>query len=295
MKKNFLSISFSIIFIALFSIETNAQTSKSPLVKSEILELYEDSIQFWAYKMLKDPNEYERYESNKQLERVLEKCLVLKEVLIYPFEKVKSIGILSPPDKSFRIFNWHFKKDNGTYFFFGYIVKETQRGIEFFKLNDIGLQDPVLEYKSYNYKDWPGAHYYEVIKADKKENKYLLLGWNGNNPMSTKKVIEVLHFKDNIPHFGYPVFKTEKRNQTRVVFEYTKEASMSLKYNEKKQWIIFDNLSPREPQLEGMFSFYGPDFSINALKYIKGKWILEKDIDITNDKPKKKKTYNAPN
>ena len=280
------------------SLFSQSKTNSPEQVKysnpQEMLTMYEDSIQYWAEKMLRDELEMDRYKANKELQRVVEKCLEVKEVLTHPFEKVKAIAILSPDDKSFRIFNWHLRKDNETYTFFAYLVKETKRGIEFFTLNDKGMNEPNIEFKTNSYQDWPGAHYYQIIQPEKKNNDYyLLLGWNGNNKISTKKVVEVLHFQNNQPKFGFPVFKTEKRNQTRIVFEYSKEASMSLRYDEKKKWIVFDNLSPREPQLEGMYSYYGPDFSINALNYVKGKWLLEKGVDVTNEKSKKIK-YNQP-
>jgi len=54
---------------------------------------------------------------------------------------------------------------------------------------------------------------------------------------------------------------------------------MTLKYDEGKEMIIYDHLSPSEPKYEGQYEFYGPDFSYDGLKYENGIWNTYFDLD----------------
>ena len=68
---------------------------------------------------------------------------------------------------------------------------------------------------------------------------YVLLGWEGNNKFSNKKVLECLYFNNKgEPMFGKSVFESNRMNKRRVIFEYSKEAYLMLRYNEKMKKLI---------------------------------------------------------
>jgi hypothetical protein len=72
------------------------------------------------------------------------------------------------------------------------------------------------------------------------------LGWKGNTVKSTKKVIEVLSFnKDDKAVLGMPVFDGNGKTRNRVVFEYTRQASMLLRYVPEQNLIVFDHSGTR--------------------------------------------------
>ena len=60
---------------------------------------------------------------------------------------------------------------------------------------------------------------------------------------------------------------------------------MYLEYNTSKKRIECDNLSPMEV-VDGKILSYGPDFSINAYRMKKGKWIFTEDIKVKGKKQK---------
>ena len=86
----------------------------------------------------------------------------------------------------------------------------------------------------------------------------------------------------------------QKKNPKRVIFEYSASCNMSLKYNSKKDSIIFDHLSPTEPQLEGQFQYYCNDMSYDGFGFKHGRWNYGMDLDATNEKASKDKRYNDP-
>ena len=68
------------------------------------------------------------------------------------------------------------------------------------------------EYASYGDSTWYGAVYYEIVPLHaKKDTCYLLLGWDGNNWMSKKKLIEPISFNSNGKiHFGQKILKDKE-------------------------------------------------------------------------------------
>jgi hypothetical protein len=123
-----------------------------------------------------------------------------------------------------------------------------------------------------------------------------LLGWDGNNDLTRKKVIDVLRFgSSGKPAFGANIFKFDKKKRKRIFFEYSAKTNMTLTYNEKHDMIVFDHLSPSESSYKGLYQYYGPDFSYDAMYFDKGKWQLVKDVDVRNPRmklPKGKWHYN---
>jgi hypothetical protein len=254
-----------------------------------------------GHEILNAAFEKDRYRANETFVALLEEVLTDPGSFLYSFESLQSVAKLTPPDNKFRIFNWHLPKEDGSYEYYAYIqmnpksaLKNKSKNIPgFFKLfNNKETKSP--ENKELGIKDWYGAHYYKIIQ-NKGNDSYTLLGWDGNNMYSNKKVIDVLHFSPKgEPKFGAPVFKYENKVNKRVIFEYAENNTMSLKYNEKDNMIVFDYLIPSEPILEGQYQYYVSSFSFDGFKYKKGNWIYTPDVDVKNPRSVADKKWNAP-
>ena len=215
----------------------------------------------------------------------------------YTFDSLKSVSVLSSEDKKVRIYTWivpAISKDKYSYFGFVQLYDKKINKVTLFNLEDTILSTEEAEKKSLSAKTWYGALYYRIIENKLKgEKAYTLLGWRGNNLRTTIKVIDVLVINKEIPKFGAPVFKIEKGFKHRVIFEYTASATMTLRYHENKKMIIYDHLSPSNPDLKGKYEYYGPDMTYDALKFKKGKWELLKNIEIGNLRQQDAKTQNS--
>ncbi|HKR04992.1 MAG TPA: hypothetical protein VJY62_10175 [Bacteroidia bacterium] len=214
----------------------------------------------------------------------------------YAFDSLKNVSVLLSGDKKVRIYTWilpSISKDKYTYFGFVQLYDKKLNKVTLFNLEDTILPTEEAEKKSLTAKNWYGALYYKIIENKLKGAKiYTLLGWRGNNRQTTIKVIDVLVLNKEIPKFGVPVFKTEKGFKHRIIFEYTSQAVMSLRYNEKKKMIVFDHLSPSNPDLKGKYEYYGPDMTYDAFKFKSGKWNFLKNIEIGNASEYDVKTQN---
>jgi len=215
----------------------------------------------------------------------------MQGVFEYPFDSLTTMGTLTSPDGAFRLFNWNVPMDDQSHRYRCFmLMPPDERGFsQWVELKALTKEPDKLVSRSFDQDEWLGCLYYQIVPPQsKKDDVYMLMGWDGHNRVSNRKFIETLSFQRGMPRFGSAVIKLEKGVQKRMVFEYAKEVSMSLRFHEKDRRIVYDHLSPRAAGLEGNYAFYGPDLTFDALRYEKGNWKEEKDVDMRlnrDDKP----------
>lgn len=286
-----------LVFIIIAGTSTRAQHSSNTI--NQKLLSYQDTLKNLSYKMVNDSLEPQRYNASYQFIKTLVSALKVPYSFNFPFDALKAVSIRSSSDKRFRIFSWHVMNSDGSYRYYGTVQMNNPDG----KLQMFPLIDYTSSFKnagdSVTTNDkWYGAQYYQVISVlnNVKTPYYILLGWKGNTVKSTKKVIDVIYFKDNKAYFGMPVFDGDKENLTkkRVIFEYDRKASMVLNYDPKTTTIIFDHLSPPDDKLKGKYELYGPDFSYDSYKLTNGRWKLVEDIEVKNQPTDQDNNFNDP-
>lgn len=283
-------------FLFLIPVLLNAQLSQEEL---DFFRKKEDSLRILERKMFFSKDDTAKFRANLKFLDQMEVLLNNTASFNFPFDSLKEIGKLTSPDKKFRLIHWNIPKKDGTHHYSGFIqvLNSKTNKYDVFELSDKSTTIKSPETHAGDYSKWFGMLYYSVIPCD---DYYILLGWDGNDKTIARKFIDVLYFKnDLIPWFGKDVFKMRKKNPKRVMFEYSAELVMSLKYHSDKRMIIFDHLAPKDPMLTGQFQFYGPDFSYDGFQYRHGKWVFEEDVDVKNprnknDNVQKKKTKEKP-
>ncbi len=246
------------------------------------LRFYEDSLITLGKTMVNDTEEMNRQTANYAFIRTLVSALKVPNSFLYPFDSVKTVSITNSPDNRFRIITWPLTFDDGSYRFYGTIQINTGGKLLMYPLNDDSpdIKDP--ENTVTDNRKWFGAEYYRIIPVYSPKLYYVLLGWKGNTARSTKKVIEVLSFKDDKPVLGMPVFDGNGKTRNRVVFEYTRQASMLLHYVPDRNLIVFDHLVPPDPKLKNQRASYGPDLSYDGYKKKNGRWVFVDNLDMRN-------------
>lgn len=289
----------------------------------------EDSLKKYIHKVHFGATDQEKFENNGLFIKTMNKVLQKESSFKYPFDSLKNVARLYAPDESFRIINWNLPLENGTYEYFGFIQVKAGGGLDYrvYSLTDKSDEIEAPETMLLSHDRWFGALYYKIIEHKVKDKKYYtLLGWDGNNLLSKKKLIEVLSFKSSgKPQFGANVFKKyrDRDKVVRIIFEYSARATMTLRYEkqylhviaqskDKKEqkekvrlepMIIFDNLIPLDTRtgqaqadLIGQYQFYVPETNVlNGFILKEGKWYFVRDVDARGPKPpKKKKTARTP-
>jgi hypothetical protein len=255
--------------------------------------------------------DHEKKIANQRFIDYLRKALNTEGAFEFGFDSLKTIARLTAPDNAFRIFNWNVPNDDGTYTYYGFLVVnqskvvETKKGIKpkdkyvVYELVDRSdeIRNPEIAARLSPEK-WYGALYYKVIKTnDKSKAYYTLLGWDGNNQLTWKKLIEVLSFdKQGNPIFGENrLFQRGARKSSyRVIFEFRAELVMTLHWEDDNKRIVFDHLAPEVAGAEGMYQFYSQTFSYDAFIWKKGKWQQEDDVKVANGKAPNDDKYIKP-
>lgn len=267
--------------------------------------LWEDSLIQLRNQVMNEPNETTRLELNEDFMTLLESVLQMDNSFKFQWDSVKNFAIMESPDKLFKLFTWYVLKDDYSAENFGFIqvYNEGRKKYLLFPLYDKrGNIDYPNTYIG-NQNRWYGAVYYKIVPLkDNKVTYYTLLGWNGNTLFTNQKVIEVLRFnKDMAPIFGAHIFKGYPEKVSRIIFEYAKDASLHLNYEEQEYqvssgkhnphtkeleyktvscpMIIFDQLIPLDEDIPNMSANMVPESSINqGFIADNGRWKFMKSV-----------------
>ena len=254
---------------------------------------YEDTLKIMAHQIMNAETEAEKRIANTAFITNLTEVLQYEKSFKFPFDSLPTIARITSPDNTFRIFNWLLKKDNGSYEYFGIVHyhNKKRKRYEIIPLVDNSANIRNAEQQDLDAKNWYGGLYYQIAYIKKAGRKYYtLLSWDGNDGYSTKKIMDIMYFSGkNKIKFGLPIFKQNKKeSQKRVILEYDSKTSISVKYHNKEQRIVFNHLVPPRKDLAGLEEYYIPEGTFNAYQYNKGKWWLQQDVDIRNQQKAKR-------
>ncbi|MBP3763602.1 MAG: hypothetical protein J6I49_06985 [Bacteroidales bacterium] len=267
---------------------------------------YEDSLAVLIGRVSDMPTDNERYLASEETVQVLCRALEEEGSEKWRWQLPPYISFLASPDNQVRLFTWAVVRDDGVFECFGVIQYFNEREDEYqYKLLLDKSEEIINREESLLSADrWLGAVYQDIIQVTSGERTYYtLLGWNGVDNLTERKMIEPLTLRGGVPQFGGPLFRRE-RNLRRIVLEYTNEAMVNLSYEtqviqevERKREkvkgtnryrtvekikehreavIIFDEVEPQVPGMEGLFHYYVPSGTELAYAFVDGKWELRK-------------------
>lgn len=291
--------------------------------KKTDFRMWEDSLIRLRNEVMAESDETMRLALNEDFMSLLESVLQMPEAFKFTWDSVNNFSVLASPDNIFKIFTWYIVKNNYDIENFGFIqvYNESRKKYVLYPLYD---KRQVIDYPKTqigNHNRWYGAVYYKMIPVkDKNTTYYTLLGWNGNNLFTNQKLIEILHFnKDMTPIFGARVFKNYPEKVARVIFEYSKNATLYLNYENQEylvstgkfnpkthdydykrlrcDMIIFEELVPMDEAMKNVSAFMVPESSLNQ-GFIEedGRWMFQKSVRGSNpDKVKQEHQHKNRN
>jgi len=275
----FLIFSFLIFSSAISVAQPVTEISNKTLDEDTImtrLEFWEDSLTTFSNAIQKKVTENERLEACYNMIPVFVQALKEDDSFSYSFDDLEFISKTYAPDSTFRLLTWLVRLDEVGYRYFGTMQMNNENN-DLFPL--FHQQEPIenIMKATLNFKQWYGAIYYNITKVShQQKDYYMLFGWDGNDMLSQKKVLDILHFEKGKPVLGAPIieYKTPIQQGTfnRMFLEYNKEATVNLNYDADLDMIVFDHIVPEDGKSFGMYPTYLPDGSYEALKFTKGKW-----------------------
>lgn len=310
---------FFIITISLTGLMWSSHTATAQdkalftAMQNEMLPLVE--------KIYNAPTDNERYNANEQFAELLSDALHQENSFFWSWDFGKSVSVLTSSDKQFRIITWPVLRDDGEYECFGLLQSWNEKKEEYdvYVLNDKSDEAISAEESVFGPENWYGCVYQDLIEI-KHEGRiyYTLLGWTRVDALTQRQVIEPLAFKgtNGEPVFGQPVFRRDK-NRRRLILEYASTAMVNLRYEnqfvdveevkkvkkngrmvnvrethqEKMKMIIFDEVAPQIPGMEGLYQYYLPTGTEMAYIFVNGRWELNESAQGRVDNPKLNKEF----
>lgn len=253
----------------------NSRASNIDSVNYDSIRNIEYQLEGLSFNIINSPDLQERITSCYYFVQTLKKALKVPQSFEYEFTTLKTVSILKPEDEEFRIFTWNLLLDSGKYMYFGAIQMHNEDSLELFGLYDSSesVKEPL--YSTVDNRHWIGALYYQIHTYKHKRQKYyLLMGWDGEDGETNKKVIDLLWFtEDGKPRFGAPYFEIDGDLQYRVVFEFAEQAVMLCRYEPKEKSIIYAHTQPTNPMLKNEYKTYYPDGTYDYFEFDKGFWV----------------------
>ncbi len=268
------------------------------------MQSYQARLSALITKVAEAPTDNERYLASEEAVQLLAEALEEEDSEEWRWQLPSYVSVLTSPDKLFRIFTWAVVRDNGEFECFGAVqfYNEKEEYYEHLLLHDKSEEIMNREESVLSADQWLGAVYQDIIQTTSGSHTYYtLLGWNGVDNLTERKIIEPVYIRNGVPQFGAPLFR-RMRNQRRVVLEYSNNAVVNLSYEtqyvqeverkrekvkgtnryqtvekvkeHKEQMIIFDEVEPQVPGMEGLFQYYVPSGTEQAYAFVDGKWEL---------------------
>lgn len=232
----------------------------------------EDSLIVSADSMYRAYMYEDRIEYCHKFVKQLGSLLKQENAYAFPFERLgKKIHIISPDDKSFRIFNWTIEYKLAGFRYYGAVQKADG---QLYPLLDMSekIEGNAL-YGPLSNKNWFGAEYYRILtqKASDGSPLYFVFGSNQNGNGFSTKTIDVLNIEGNKITFGGDYFRVNNMPSKRFVLEYQKGAQVSLNWDNEKGMIIYDRVisEVNQPQRRNTLV---PSGMVDGLRWVNFQW-----------------------
>ena len=236
----------------------------------------------------------DRDNASKAFKTHLSSLLAKDDSIKLPFDRVSNLMKVTSADSTIRILTWSLLDATNSYQYFGFVQRLKSDGdYLLYELKDRSDQLVDPEKLSLSSENWWGSMYYDVALINNGlKDMYTVLGWDGNNNMSHKKVIDIFYFdRDDSLRFGSPIIREKREVYYRKIFEFSAEVSMQMAFQRQLNRIIFESLSPSNPSLVGVYEYYGPAFIFDAFNWGGRYWDYEADIDVEEGIEKKEKAF----
>jgi hypothetical protein len=205
-----------------------------------------------------------------------------------PFEHIysdiKYMGYYMAQDSLVKIVSWNIPMNNGSNNYVCFVVRREGEEKHIHLMRGERGTLTIDQDQQFAAREWYGVLYYDIVSFNNGNRElYLLPGLDMNDLYTNGKVVEVMGFdEDGIPYFGERVIRSGDSLISRMLFRYSSNSSMMLRYESDNKRMVFDHLSPAEPSFTGIYSYYGPDSSYDALELRGGEWVHSRDIDLRN-------------
>ncbi len=235
----------------------------------------------YTIQMVQDSSLAKRLSYNALFTKKLVEILKSPFSFNFSFPNLHNISHIYAPDSAFRIFTWTIPIDLDKYRSFGAIQMRTTNGsLKLFPLFDYKQYASNLYDSVRTCKQWFGCMYYQILLFTYEHQKYYtLLGFDQDNVLANRKVIEVLWFnKKDIPMFGgnFFIYRQDMFKPPQPAFrfaiEYKKDANVTLHWDKNLNMIVFDQLTNEQANIGPIPQNFIPSGVYEGFRWIDNRW-----------------------
>jgi hypothetical protein len=243
---------------------------------------YADSLNVLYKNMVVEKEDSIKEKISTQIINLLGELIEQKNVNQNFADSLKGLSVLVSENQKVIVVTFEIVNKNNLLVYKGAVFNKINKTWQKNTLQDTGIKGKKLESFISTPENWLGCRYYKIITLKEKgRQSYALLASNLSDKTISRKWIDVLVIDEKYEiFFGDNIF--EAMPIKRHVLQYNSNVVASLKYNEKRQQIIFDHLIPTRADLKNQFQFYSPDLSFDAYQIKNAKLKFLKDIDARN-------------
>ncbi len=226
-----------------------------------------------------------RLSANDSIRLLVSKFTAREDLFNRRFQEVKYLGQILSPDSSLKIITWNIALKNNKGWYYCYLVRKSDDGSSLYVSSLVRPYEPgrIRTDTVFHSSDWYGALYYDIKPFEYDGRKcWILLGVNYSDPLVTRKIIDVLSFRnDGSILLGMKWFDTGKDIRYRHVLEYSSSAAITLRFL-PDSLIVFDHLVPVPGSGGENRPVYGPDYSYDSFTFDNGFWRFSGNFDARN-------------
>lgn len=257
---------------------TSVYAQKLSAGELEHFQKTEDSLIASADSMYRAYMYEDRIEYCHKFVKQLSNLLKQPNSYSYPFEKLaKKVHIISPDDKSFRMFNWTVEYRLAGFRYYGAVQKADGQLIPLLDMSE-KIEGNAL-YGLLSNRNWFGSEYYRIMtqKAADGRPLYFLFGANHNGNGYSTKTVDLLNIEGNKVTFGGDYFRVNNMPAKRFVLEYQKGAQVSLNWDNERGMIVYDRVvsEVNQPQRRNTLV---PSGMVDGMKWANFQWQPVQDV-----------------
>jgi len=266
---------YSLVLLVFVLISNSAFSNYDTTVFNPLLK----KMRFHSDTLRNSLNQQKRYDANDSFLVLLKEFINTEGSFQVNPDSINSVMFKRSPDKKIRVITWLIADNSGNYKSYGVIqqMKRKDEVIAIWLKEKLNTDIKEIENTDYNEGEWPGGLIYHIQEFKyKKKTRYLILTFHGMGTQTNRKTIDVMSLEDDGVVFGLPIFMRYKNDPDpnyRVVFTFSDQATMVLRYDTKVNLIVFDHLVPAAGMVRGVDEFLIPDGTYGAYAPTrKGKW-----------------------
>lgn len=243
-----------------------------------------EHLQFIANNITEDSTIQKRHYADSLFTRTLVQTLKNPFSFNYTFDSLRSVKVITAPDKSFKFFSWQIDNEDGSFTQKGAMQMNTPDG----QLKLLPFFDDSEYFENPNdqitdRKHWQGAIYYDIVQNEYNNiTYYTLLGYDENDAEISNKIIEVIHFEKNEPVLGgdffvYPADESlPKQPIKRFILSYKKGSNAYIRTENNNALLVLSELSSIENNLK-IKNTLVPNGDDLYFEWINGKWVMRRN------------------